>query len=60
MLHLPGESLKLCRIENKKYNFEQGQKNQSGEMRNGYHQAENVHILCAQVNYATSEELVEG
>lgn len=22
--------------------------------------AENVHILCAQVNYATSEELVKG
>lgn len=60
MLHLPVKSLNSCRKENKKYIFEQGQKNQSSEMRNGYHQAENVHILCAQVNYATSEELVEG
>lgn len=40
--------------------FEQGRKNQSVEMRNGYHQAVNVHILCVQVNYATSEELVKG
>lgn len=60
MHHLPVKSLNSCRKENKKYIFEQGQKNQSSEMRNGYHQAENVHILCAQVNYATSEELVEG
>ncbi len=44
----------------KKYLFEQGRKNQSVEMRNGYHQAVNVHILCVQVNYATSEELVKG
>jgi len=60
LFQLSVKSFNLCESNAKKYLFEQGRKNQSVEMRNGYHQAVNVHILCVQVNYATSEELVKG
>lgn len=56
----PVKSWNVSERNGEKYLFEKGQKNQSVEMSNGYHQAVNVQILCVQVNYATSEELVKG